>query len=170
MHAPIRPTQAKPSPRRPGWAAWYRSTRPANALSAPIIYGMIFPLLLLDLSISFYQATCFPLYGLPKVDRKKYIVLDRRRLLVLNVFDRISCEFCSYANGVLSYALEIISITEQFWCPIRHSRAISGAHKRYGGFIEYGAAHEFYGRLDSFRKDLREEKRRDRMDESAGSP
>jgi hypothetical protein len=89
-----------------GWRAWFKTTRPANALSAPIVYGMFFPLLLLDFSISFYQATCFPLYGLPKVDRKRYIALDRRRLLILNIFDRISCEFCSYANGVLAFAQE----------------------------------------------------------------
>jgi hypothetical protein len=157
--APSLKTRAKTArPSRPGWSAWFKATRPVNALSAPIVYGMVVPLLLLDFSVSFYQATCFPLYRLPKVDRKKYVLLDRRRLLMLNIFDRISCEFCSYANGVLAYTMEILSVTEQFWCPIKHAGKIAGAHKRYGDFIEYGDAHEFYPRLAAFRKDLREDK------------
>ena len=35
---------------------WLVTNRPQNLLTGPIIYGMIFPLLILDIFISFYQA------------------------------------------------------------------------------------------------------------------
>ncbi|MCE9633488.1 MAG: hypothetical protein K8Q92_04810, partial [Methylophilales bacterium] len=44
-------------------------TRPQNLITGPIIYGMAVPIVLLDLCISFYQATCFPIYGITKVRR-----------------------------------------------------------------------------------------------------
>ena len=56
---------------------WLVKNRPQNLITGLIIYGMIFPLLILDIFVSFYQATCFPIYGVTKVRRSDYIVLDR---------------------------------------------------------------------------------------------
>ena len=50
---------------------WLRKSNPLNVLSAPVIYAMIFPFMLLDLTISIYQLICFSLYNIQKVDRKK---------------------------------------------------------------------------------------------------
>ncbi len=40
-----------------------------TVLTAPVIYAMIVPIILLDLSVMFYQAVCFPVYGIPAAPR-----------------------------------------------------------------------------------------------------
>lgn len=54
---------------------WLVTYRPQNLLTGPIIYSMIVPLLLFDLCVSFYQATCFPIYGIRKVRRGDHFCL-----------------------------------------------------------------------------------------------
>ena len=98
---------------------WLRESRLRNIVSAPFIYAMIVPFIVLDLGISIYQFICFPLYRIPKVERRKYIVLDRHRLRYLNVIEKFNCVYCGYANGVISYARDVASRSEQYWCPIR---------------------------------------------------
>src|SRR5688572_25376073 len=46
---------------------WLATDRPQNLLTGPIIYGMAVPLAILDLFVTLYQATCFPVYGIAKV-------------------------------------------------------------------------------------------------------
>ena len=67
-----------------GFFRWLVAFRPQNLVTGPIIYSMIFPLAILDLFVSFYQATCFPIYGVAKVHRAEYIVFDRQQLEYLN--------------------------------------------------------------------------------------
>jgi len=43
-------------------------------LTAPIIYAVIVPLVLLDLFVTVYQSVCFPVYGIPKVRRREYLI------------------------------------------------------------------------------------------------
>ena len=112
--------------------------RPINLLTAPIIYGMIIPMLLLDLCISFYQATCFPVYKIAKVKRSDFIIFDRHHLSYLNIIEKSHCMYCTYGNGLLAYATEIIARTEQYFCPIKHARKMMGRHARYASFLEYG--------------------------------
>ena len=61
---------------------WIVTDRPQNFLTAPVIYGMAVPLLILDLGVSLYQAMCFPIYGISKVKRSDYIVIDRQYLAI----------------------------------------------------------------------------------------
>lgn len=49
-----------------------------HILSAPFIWLCIVPVVLMDITVSLYQAICFPLYGIPKVKRQDYIVFDRQ--------------------------------------------------------------------------------------------
>lgn len=51
-----------------------------NILSAPFIYAMIVPAVVLDLFLTMFQHTAFPLYGIEKVKRSDHIVFDRRFL------------------------------------------------------------------------------------------
>ena len=88
--------------------------RPINLLTAPIIYGMVIPMLLLDLCISFYQTTCFPIYKIAKVKRSDFIIFDRHHLSYLNIIEKSHCMYCTYGNGLLAYATEIIARTEQY--------------------------------------------------------
>ena len=53
-----------------GVLRWIVADRPQNFLTGPVIYGLIIPLLFLDLSVTLYQAVCFPIYKIAKVRRK----------------------------------------------------------------------------------------------------
>jgi len=99
---------------------------------------MVLPIALLDLSLSAYQALCFPLYRISKVDRSAFIAVDRHCLAYLNAVEKLNCAFCGYANGVLAYAREVAARSEQYWCPIKHARRTLGTHARYANFLDYG--------------------------------
>lgn len=131
--------------------------RPINLLTAPIIYGMIFPMLLLDTCISLYQAICFPIYKIPCVKRGDYIVFDRHHLSYLNIVEKSHCMYCTYGNGLLAFATEIIARTEQYFCPIKHARKMLGRHARYASFVEFGDATDYQIKLEQFRTDLAKE-------------
>jgi hypothetical protein len=115
---------------------------------------MIFPIALLDVTVSFYQATCFPIYRIAKVSRKDYIVFDRHNLGYLNFYERLHCEYCAYANGLLAYASEIIARTEQYFCPIKHARKVLGTHAKYAQFLSFGDAEDYHKRLEAIREAL----------------
>jgi hypothetical protein len=127
----------------------------ATLLTAPFIYSVFVPFLLLDGWVTLYQAVCFRAWGIRRVRRRRYFVIDRHKLDYLNGVERFNCLYCSYANGVIAYVREIAARTEQYWCPIRHSRLLRGAHDRYGGFAAYGAAREYRDRLPLFRSSLK---------------
>ena len=123
-------------------------------LTTPVIYLGMAPLLLLDLFILIYQAICFPVYGIPKVNRRDYLVLDRGDLPYLNGLEKLGCGYCGYANGLASYFREVGARTEQYWCPIKHARRILAAHDRYSGFFEYGDAESYRLGLERLRDSL----------------
>ena len=117
----------------------YLSSQPiAVTLTLPFIWSMIIPIVVIDLMVTIYQAICFPIYKIPKVKRKEYVVLDRYNLFYLGTVEKIGCLYCEYFNGVISYVREIAGRTEQFWCPIKHSKPIRENHSRYGKFFDYG--------------------------------
>ncbi|WP_324827937.1 hypothetical protein [Qipengyuania zhejiangensis] len=128
----------------------------SSVLTAPVIYSMIVPLVLLDLWATLYQQLCFRAYRIPRVKRSAFVVIDRQYLPYLNLLEKLNCLYCSYGNGVISYVREIASLTEQYWCPIKHARAPLSPHHRYQGFPDYGDAQGYKSRL----ADLREEVRR----------
>lgn len=125
-----------------------------NLLSAPIIYAMIFPLLLIDLSVTFYQFTCFPLYRIPRVRRRDYMIYDRNQLAYLNFIEKVNCAYCAYGNGLIAYVREIIGLTEQYWCPIKHAQRVLGAHGRYERFVDYGDVDAFRRESSRLRSDF----------------
>jgi len=129
-------------------------------LTAPFIYACIVPFALLDLFVSTYQAVCFPVYGIPKARRSDYMAIDRNKLRYLNVLEGLNCIYCSYANGLLAYVVEIAGRTEQHWCPIRHARRIRNAHDRYSHFLPYGDASAYRKRVDKVRDDFKDLKYR----------
>lgn len=114
--------------------------RPLVILSAPVIYSLIVPFVLLDLFVTVYQAICFPIYGIEKVERSKYLVFDRHMLAYLNAIEKLNCLYCSYCNGIVAYVREVAGRTERHWCPIKHARRVMGAHPYYTRFAEYGDA------------------------------
>ena len=137
---------------------WLVTNRPQNLITGPIIYGMVVPMLMLDLCVSFYQWVCFPIYGITRVRRSDYLVFDRRHLGYLNFIEKFHCTYCEYGNGLMSYMAEILARTEQYFCPIKHARKILGTHGRYKRFLDYGDAADYEARLEAFRVALGQEK------------
>ena len=127
-----------------------------SILTAPVIYSMIIPLVIIDVTFSLYQHICFRAYGIPRVQRLHYLVNDRHRLGYLNTIEKANCAYCGYANGVVAYAREILSRTEQYWCPIRHAHRVRGAHERYPEFFSYGDALGYQQGLPVKREELRQ--------------
>jgi len=114
-----------------------------SILASPFVYLVIFPLLILDLMLWIFQLFCAPVYGIAKVRRADYVVLDRHMLSYLNPIEKINCVYCGYANGLLGYAREIAGRAEAHWCPIKHAIKVKGAHPRYYQFADYGDAKGF---------------------------
>lgn len=125
-----------------------------NLLTAPIIWACLLPALLLDFTVTIYHAVCFTVYGIPKVRRRDYIVIDRHALRYLNPIEKINCAYCGYFNGLIAYVQEIAARTEQYWCPIKHARKIAAIHSRYAKFLEYGDAEGYRKRLERLRQDF----------------
>jgi len=124
-------------------SAYVRQASPLVVLTAPFIYSVIIPLVLLDLFASLYQLVCFPVYRIEKVRRAAYITFDRQHLSYLNALEKLNCMFCAYANGLLAYVREISARTERHWCPIKHAKQMSDVHGLYAEFEEYGDAEGF---------------------------
>jgi hypothetical protein len=129
-----------------------------SVLSVPFIYPVLLPLLMLDLFVTIYQWVCFPLYRMPRVRRSDYFVYDRTHLAYLNMLEKINCAYCSYANGLVAYVREIVGLTEQYWCPIKHARRVLQAHPHYHGFVDYGDAESYRAQLVVLREQLQKMK------------
>lgn len=123
--------------------AYVLNARPLVALTAPLIYGLIVPLVLLDLSVMLYQSVCFRAYGIARARRRDYLVFDRHHLSYLNALEKVNCAYCSYANGAIAFAREVAARTEQHWCPIKHARRVVGAHEQYREFLDFGDAEAY---------------------------
>jgi len=128
-----------------------------SVATAPVIYAMIVPLVIVDLSFTLYQHICFRAYGVPRVRRREYLVNDRHKLAYLNTIEKLNCTYCGYGNGIIAYAREIVSRTEQYWCPIRHAHRLKDAHQRYSEFFDFGDAESYQRDLDRMRQSLKEE-------------
>jgi len=137
---------------RRGVLRWLVTDRPQNLVTGPIIYFMLIPMVLLDITVSAYQAFSFPIYRIARVRRADYIVFDRHNLGYLNFYERLHCEYCAYANGLLAYCTEVVARTEQYFCPIKHARKVLGTHARFREFLEYGDAEDYHGRLENIRR------------------
>jgi len=119
------------------------NAHPLVVLTAPLIYTLIVPLVLLDVCVTLYQAICFPAYGLAKVRRADYLVFDRHQLPYLNALEKLNCAYCSYANGLIAYVGEFAARTEAYWCPIKHARRMVMVHAHYADFADFGDAEAY---------------------------
>lgn len=124
--------------------SYVAGARPLVVVTAPVIYSVIIPFVLLDLFVTLYQAICFPVYKIEKVRRADFITFDRRHLSYLNGLEKLNCMYCSYGNGLLAYSVEIAGRTEKYWCPIKHARRMAGVHRYYPAFLEYGDAEAYH--------------------------
>ena len=143
---------------------WLVTDRPQNLITGPIIYSMIIPLLVTDLFITFFQLTCFPIYGIKKVRRADYIIFDRQNLQYLNFIEKFHCTYCAYGSGMIAYISEIVARTEQYFCPIKHARKILGTHARYALFLDFDAAENYRAKLEEHRISLNNEAKKGELE------
>jgi hypothetical protein len=134
--------------------SYIRESSLSNVFTAPVVYSLIVPIVLLDAWITVYQSICFRVYGITLVRRSTYIVIDRQHLAYLNVIEKLNCMYCGYANGVFAYVREVAGRTEQYWCPIRHATRVRAPHARYHRFAEYGDAEAYHRQLVALRQEL----------------
>lgn len=120
-------------------ARWLR-----HWISAPFIYTMIVPIVILDVFLEIYHRICFPLYGIAYVKRWQYIRMDRHQLSYLHWLEKINCAYCSYANGLAAYTVQIAGETEKYWCGIKHQEkpgVFPQLHQK--DFLKYGDEEAF---------------------------
>ncbi len=129
-----------------------RNTRPMVVLTAPVIYSLIVPFVLLDLFVTLYQAICFPVYGIDKVRRRDFIRVDRHHLAYLNALQKLNCVYCGYCNGLIGFVQEVAGRTEAYWCPIKHAARVGSHHAYYAQFVDYGDAEGFEDGLKASRR------------------
>ena len=61
-----------------------------SLLTAPVVYSLLLPFALLDLWVTLYQWVCFPIYGMPRVPRRRYFTVDRHKLAYLNGIEKVT--------------------------------------------------------------------------------
>jgi len=137
-----------------GVLPWLRTSELRNVVSAPFVYAMIVPFVILDVFLTLYQFVCFPLYRIPKVRRSNYVIIDRHHLGYLNIIEKLNCIFCGYADGILAYTRQILSRTEMYWCPIKHARKVLDPHRRYAKFSDFGEGEEFETHIAAMREQV----------------
>jgi hypothetical protein len=137
-----------------GVFAWLRKSELRNVVTAPFIYAMLIPFVVLDVFLFLYQSMCFPLYRIPKVRRSNFIILDRHQLGYLNVIEKLNCMYCGYVDGLLAYTRQILSRTETYWCPIKHARKVLDPHRRYVRFTDFGVGEDYEAHVTVMREEL----------------
>ncbi len=124
-------------------------------VTAPVIYSLIVPFVIMDAWVSFFQALCFRAWGVRRVRRRAFFAIDRRKLGYLNGIEKANCVYCSYVNGLVASVREVAARTEQYWCPIRDGKRVRGRHDRYAGFAPYGDGAAYREMLPSRRAELK---------------
>jgi len=132
---------------------WFKETPFIQFLTAPVIYGMVIPAVILDVSLYFYKIVVGKVFKIAFAQRKDYIVFDRQHLGYLNAIEKFNCVYCSYFNGLMNYAVAIAGRTELYFCPIKHAKKIAYEHPFYHKFLPYADGESYQERL----KRLREE-------------
>ncbi|MBD3270050.1 hypothetical protein GF376_00825 [Candidatus Peregrinibacteria bacterium] len=94
-------------------------TRIAGVFAALISYSCLLPIFLLDIWMMFYHFFYFAIFNYPRVKRKDYFSLERWNLSELNIFQKVNCIYCEYANGAVAYIKEVINRTEIYSCAIK---------------------------------------------------
>lgn len=143
---------------RENLSSFLSRTRPLVVLTAPVIYSLIIPLVILDVFVTIYQTVCFPIYRITRVRRADYIAIDRHTLQYLNALQKLNCVYCGYGNGLINYTREIAGRTEAYWCPIKHARQVEGTHDHYVGFADFGDPDDYQDHVDQQRRALSEHK------------
>ena len=133
---------------------WFREVPFIHFLAAPIIYAMIIPSMLFDLTIFIYQQVVFRIFKFKFIKRSDYIIFDHQYLGYLNPIEKVNCLYCSYVNGLMQYASAIAGRTELYFCPIKHAKKVAHEHNYYDAFLSYGDGEDYQDKLKALREEL----------------
>jgi len=131
---------------------WFSEIPFIQFLSAPIIYGMVIPAVVLDCMLFIYTYVVSRVFKIRFVKRDAYIVFDRHYLGYLNIVEKFNCLYCAYFNGVMQYCASVAGRTELYFCPIKHAKKIAYRHDYYQHFLSYGEAEQYPEKLKSLRE------------------
>jgi len=93
---------------------------------ALVINSVVAFVILADIVVWIYQAINFTVSDIPKIERKKYVVMTRHKLKGLNIVQRWSCWYCEYTNGVIAWMKAVANQTEIYSCAIKYSHGYEG--------------------------------------------
>lgn len=133
--------------------SWFREVPFLYFLTAPIIYVMIIPSMLLDLILFIYQQVVFRVFKFKFIKRSDYIIFDHQYLGYLNPIEKINCLYCSYVNGLMQYASAVAGRTELYFCPIKHAKKVASEHNYYYTFLSYGEGKDYQEKLKALREE-----------------
>jgi len=122
-----------------------------HLFSAPLVYAMVLPAIILDGMLFIYQQVIFRIYKFKFVKRSDYIVYDRQYLKYLNSLEKLNCMYCSYFNGLMHYASEIAFKSEHYFCPIKHAKKTAYESSAYADFLTYGDEKDFQEKVQAIR-------------------
>ncbi len=123
-----------------------------HVLSAPIVYAMLLPAIILDVMLFIYQQVIFRIYKFKFIKRSDYIVFDRQYLGYLNIIEKINCMYCSYFNGLINYTAAIAAKSEFYFCPIKHAKKVAYTHRHYYDYMAYGDDENYQEKLEKLQK------------------
>ena len=89
-------------------------------IALSLMGAMLAPVILFHGCMYVYQEVYFSIYGIPKVRLSDYLILDRMKLKGLNIFQRLGCEYCGYANALAAWIKAVVNTTETYSCAIKH--------------------------------------------------
>jgi len=101
-----------------------------------IMYGMIIPIIIMDLSTRVYQLVYFNAANIPLIPSSDYISFDRWDLTKLSLIQKINCQYCSYANGIAAWTKAVVNQTELYSCAIKNHHQKNG-QEHHKDFISY---------------------------------
>ena len=134
---------------------WFRKVPFLHFIAAPIIYIMIIPSVIIDITLFIYQQIIFRVFKFKFIKRSDYIIFDHQYLGYLNPIEKINCLYCSYVNGLMQYALAIAGRTELYFCPIKHVKKVIHEHDYYDVFLSYGDRKDYQEKLKALSEESR---------------
>lgn len=135
--------------------SWFSEVPFLHFLGAPVIYGMVIPVVFFDIALFVYQQIVFRIFKFKFIKRSDYILFDHQYLGYLNFFEKVNCLYCSYVNGLMLYASAIAGRTELYFCPIKHAKKVVREHSFYEKFLSYGDEKEYQKKLKELRENSR---------------
>jgi hypothetical protein len=133
---------------------YFREIPLLHFLVSPLIYIMVIPAMLFDVSLFVYQQVVCRIFKFEPIKRSDYIVYDRHYLGYLNPVEKLNCMYCSYFNGLMQYAAAMAARTELYFCPIKHAKKTAYEHQYYHEFFIYGEEENYQERLKELRTRL----------------